>query len=120
MSWQCFLVEEGSFDLPIGAMWYGKLPEGPGGNCLGELADEYYRDHFPTRPPIIVMLPMRAHDGEIVAWPWCVDTKQSDDPHGGWAVTGEPPNITVSPSINAIGAYHGWLTDGVISDGLTT
>ena len=34
-----------------------------------------------------------------------------------WDVTGEPPNITVSPSINAgdgpgPGNWHGWIKDG--------
>jgi hypothetical protein len=112
MSWKCYLVEEGSFDLPVGAMWYGKLPEGPGGDCLGKLSDEYYRDNFPKRPPIIVMLPQKAKDGEIWAWPWCVDGIQSDPPHVGWTVTGDAPNITVHPSIHAIGTWHGWLQNG--------
>lgn len=118
MTWQCVLVDEGNFDLPVGSMWFGKMPDGPGGNCLGDLADEYYRDHYPTRAPIIVMLPMRGADGEIWAFPWCVDTVQSNEPHIGWMVTGEAPNITVSPSINAVGFYHGWLQNGVISDGV--
>ena len=39
----------------------------------------------------------------------------------GWDVTGELPNITARPSIlaHANGVheeYHGWLTDGVLSD----
>lgn len=33
-----------------------------------------------------------------------------------WTRTGEPPNITVSPSINYMGFYHGWLCEGVLSD----
>ena len=37
-----------------------------------------------------------------------------------WEVTGEPPNITVSPSINAgdgpgKGNWHGFITDGVMT-----
>ncbi len=34
-----------------------------------------------------------------------------------WTVTGEPPNITVSPSIyfpHEPGGWHGWLRDGVL------
>ena len=34
----------------------------------------------------------------------------------GWTITGEPPHLTAHPSINVIGAYHGWLKDGVLSD----
>lgn len=118
MPWNCYLVDEGSFDLPVGAMWYGKMPEGPGGNCLGNLSDEYYRDYFGKRPPLIVMLPAKNEHGEMFPWPWCVDTVQSSEPHAGWTVTGEAPNITVSPSIHAVGVYHGWLQNGVISDGI--
>lgn len=35
--------------------------------------------------------------------------------HLGWDVTGEPPNITVSPSIMDE-HYHGWIKDGVLTD----
>lgn len=50
-------------------------------------------------------------------WPWIVDQLASDS-NGGWTVTGEFPNITVTPSINATNVYHGWITNGVISDDL--
>lgn len=36
--------------------------------------------------------------------------------YGGWAVKGTPPNITVHPSINMNGRYHGFIKDGVITD----
>lgn len=32
----------------------------------------------------------------------------------GWTITGELPRITVSPSINVVGRWHGWIRDGVI------
>jgi hypothetical protein len=65
------------------------------------------------------------------AWPY--DTTNPNDPGycielpGGafidmnqikekWTVTGSLPNITVVPSINCIGRYHGFITDGIISD----
>lgn len=35
----------------------------------------------------------------------------------GWSLTGDrPENLTASPSINAVGSYHGWLQNGVLSD----
>lgn len=33
-----------------------------------------------------------------------------------WDVNGEPPNVTVSPSINLLGVWHGWIRNGVITD----
>ncbi len=70
-------------------------------------APEYWRDNAAKRPPLCVVLP----SGDWFA----VDGTASDNDHG-WTVTGNPPNITVSPSINAIGSYHGWLQNGVLSD----
>ena len=34
----------------------------------------------------------------------------------GWAVTGAPPALTVKPSVSIGGGWHGYVTDGVISD----
>lgn len=34
----------------------------------------------------------------------------------GWTIEGEMPNVTVRPSINQEGVYHGWITNGVLSD----
>ena len=32
----------------------------------------------------------------------------------GWKVTGALPNVTVHPSINIVGSWHGWIRAGVI------
>jgi hypothetical protein len=44
---------------------------------------------------------------------WWVDGPTTNGP--GWERSGEPPNVTATPSILTPG-YHGWLTDGVLSD----
>jgi hypothetical protein len=78
---------------------------------LRYLSPNYKRDHLGKRPPLVVKLP----DGSE----FCVDSMAFKDgvPYGdGWKVTGAPPLITVSPSINIPGYYHGWITNGVISD----
>lgn len=65
--------------------------------------------------PIVVKLP----DGT----PWCYmqgatnGAGRSDGWRSGWDFTGEPPNITCSPSI-ASGDYHGFLRNGVLTDDL--
>lgn len=123
MTWVCHQTEP--FDeLPwpsIGAMWEMHAPSGPDAPNCEWLSPEYWRDHFPRRGPIMVMLPGRTTSGEVTSWPFCVDSKARDEngwKANGWTVTGEIPNLTVSPSINAKGVYHGWLQGGVISDGL--
>lgn len=47
------------------------------------------------------------------AWVWHINDVSSRDGEGFWEVTGEPPDITVKPSIN-IGPeiWHGWITAG--------
>jgi hypothetical protein len=71
---------------------------------LGLISIHYWNDWADKRYPICVVCP----NGET----WEIDRKSSNG--DGWKVTGEGLNITVRPSINAIG-YHGWLTDGEFS-----
>lgn len=34
----------------------------------------------------------------------------------GWSVSGTAPSVTLSPSVNIGGGWHGYIRDGVISD----
>ena len=77
------------------------------------LSAEYEAERRTVRPPLLVFLPG-------TGW-WCIDAAYSA--HGrpvpdraSWSVTGDLPRITVSPSLNIPGAFHGWIRDGVISD----
>lgn len=75
-----------------------------------DLSDYYHRENKKHREPLFVMLP-----GRVL---FLVDGKCHSDgkKYGGWTVTGNPPNITVTPSINIGGIYHGFLKDGILSD----
>lgn len=48
---------------------------------------------------------------------WSPDCLSSESGQG-WTVTGELPDITVQPSVHQIGRYHGFVTDGVLTDDL--
>lgn len=64
-----------------------------------------------TRDPLVVRLPGGTD--------FCVDGptfSAGQRGSGGWTVTGEPTAITLSPSINIGGSYHGWIQNGVITD----
>ncbi len=75
------------------------------------LSTEYKRDWLGKRPPIFVVLP----NGDF----FCVDSCAQGSPNG-WTVTGEAPNITVTPSIHVLNGdnstrWHGFLTSGELA-----
>ena len=72
------------------------------------LAERYFREWAGIRDPFVVVLPV----GEF-----CVDSHEETS-EDGWQVLGEPPRITVRPSINIVGGWHGYITAGVISDNI--
>lgn len=46
----------------------------------------------------------------------CLDCPDTDPPHGHWTLTGEPPTVTVTPSLNVNNdQWHGWLTNGELT-----
>lgn len=112
MPTQCRLIDSELLEKPDhpqpGDMWYAEwVTNHP------FLSPQYKQNWADKRPPIIVCLP----NGQT----WLVDGLCGDG-HGGrkdygWTVTGEAPNITVSPSINDPG-YHGFLQNGVFTDDL--
>jgi hypothetical protein len=72
------------------------------------LSDQYWKRHSGHRAPIVVVLP-------TAGW-HCVDWMQVCDRrmYGGWDVAGDLPLISVTPSINIDGQWHGWLANGVL------
>jgi len=120
MPWQCRLVDDDDERmrlsvngvLPPGIMWHDPDLFPPAGSVRperGYLSPEYYRDHLGKRPALMVSLP----GGED----FCLDSCSSNNDYAhGWTVTGDAPNITVSPSINFTGRFHGFLTNGVLSE----
>jgi hypothetical protein len=97
-------------------MWFAPKmldPEHDGFYLEHILSAEYKRDWLGKRPPIFVCLPSASYKGG--RW-FCVDSRADGAGEGGWTVTGEPPCITVTPSINCVGEYHGFIRDGIIGD----
>ena len=76
----------------------------------GHLSD-YYSANNSHRQPLFLMLP-----GKHL---FLVDGKcwnQQLGRYGGWHVRGEAPNISVFPSIDISGTYHGCLSNGILGD----
>lgn len=101
----------------------------------------YYFNHNSSRPPLILAMPDASSkspryfmvDGQCYSnkctkcglrcWDKCKCGGEWN-PKGyydGWTVTGTPPLITVSPSVDfdeeGHKHYHGFIKDGVIGDG---
>ncbi len=110
MSWKCVLKECGLNRywpdiVEIGTMWLA--PYHLLGDRAKRLSPNYHSQWAGKRAPLVVCLPNNTF--------FCVDNMATDGGNG-WTVTGEAPLITVSPSINIVGSYHGWIKNGVISD----
>jgi len=111
MPWSIVLHEKHPEHSKVGDMWPAPwLVEDMAHSFF--LSDAYIAKWKGSsyRLPHIVRLP----DGSD----FCIDGPCYDNGkrYGGWEVTGEPPMVTLSPSINIRGYYHGWIKDGVISD----
>lgn len=69
------------------------------------------RQDLPDRKCWVVVLPDPR--GAI----WTTTTRASDPPHELWDITGEPPDMTVTPSIDVQveGGWHGHITNGELT-----
>lgn len=106
MPWPCRLIEEPKTPeawaaVRPGDMWLQKDRD----RQDPQLSESYRRHRAALRPPAVVCLPGNVR--------FCVD---ADYGVGGWDVRGEPPRLTVSPSIDAQGIYHGFLRGGILTD----
>jgi len=120
MPWQCRMREPPTTeerwggDVQIGEMWYAPwlLTEDGQPAAPDYLSTTYVEQRMGCRPPLMVRLP-----GGI---DFCIDSR-ADSPGGerGWHIEGKPPNLTLSPSINVLGVYHGFIRGGVITDDLS-
>lgn len=93
-------LDEKLWQFPVGAMYWA------------DWVPENWLTHHDPRGALTVQTP---------GGPWTIDQKASDATgfkETGWTRTGEPPLITASPSIHIVGAYHGFLVNGVLSDPL--
>lgn len=114
MPWTCQMVELAERDMvrevdgwrPVraGDMWWAD-PERDNDHEL-QLAPEHA-----GKRPLLVRLPGLC-DFAVYGPTW----KEGGPGPNGWRVEGEPPNLLISPSINLVGVYHGYIQNGVISD----
>jgi hypothetical protein len=136
VSWPCRLIaspeldEHGNVDVTkrqVGDMWFLTVP--PEELKNRNLTAQYFAENA-GRQPVVMMLPGRTYylvDGQCYSSDCtkckkkrreckCGDAYRPRGYYDGWKVTGTPPQLTVHPSINYEGRYHGYLKSGVIGD----
>lgn len=97
-----------------------------GGPWSGSMfLSDHYKAHVQReRRPICVIVPVSSNPGYGTGF--CIDSAPTMDRRAGWEVTvdlrslvvGQKPHITVAPSIDCKGIWHGFLQDGVMTDDL--
>lgn len=110
MAWSCKLIDRDVTTPAPGDMWYAyyMVQKELIGFCRENLlSDEYFRDWYGKRPPVVVMLP---GGFEVL-----VDGRIPGMGRRGWLVTGEPPRISVTPALYSP-HYRGWLQNGTLSE----
>lgn len=114
MAWPITYVAHPEGRRAVGDLW----PD-PGfpSDWLGPAYKAKLLLHPHYRPPLQVMLPGRHA--------FCVDSCPTDQPANSWTVSiegdlvdGHGVRLTVTPSIHIPGAYHGYVTGGMITDDL--
>ncbi len=111
MPWPCYMVEklkDRMFRLASGEIvTWSQLA--PGAMWVEKWSDE--PDH------LVVKLP-----GGCAGNEWDIDkgrllnAAKAGRSLPAWTRTGDPPNVTVTPSINWVGMYHGHLQNGTLTD----
>jgi hypothetical protein len=83
-----------------------------GGAVPESFAPHYLARPEPRRAPIVVVCPGPR-------W-FCIDQRAYDLANhqgwygDGWNVAGEAPSLTITPSINLVGTYHGYIESGIL------
>lgn len=115
------LVYVDTKQLKVGDMWFARDDAGEIVSVerrRGMNLSDFYWANNAWRPPLFVLLPIEYASGPGVAT-FSVDGKCYSGERGyydGWTVHGAPPAITIVPSINMVGRYHGFLQNGVVTE----
>lgn len=117
MPWQCFMVTHLDLDEPRQVYPTNKDVTTRVAYRLQDGTELLFRElpigamwQHPRRG-LCVKLP-----GDVM---WAMEEVSTDGKKTKWCILGTPPLISVTPSIDK-GIYHGFITNGIISDDLNT
>lgn len=112
MAWKIVFHGREPDNWQVGDMWYDE-----GWRHTHDLLSQHYLDCVQDqRPPLVVVLPPcdlfildRAFSTSPTKQGWQISLRSE-------LVVGETPQLTLTPSINCVGVYHGYIRDGIITD----
>lgn len=109
-------------ELRVGDMWFAPyLLEAEAQGRMEKLSGKYWAQHARRRAPLVVRLPGPC-DFAVDTLAWRTEAGADGVSRlrhlgDGWDVSGEPPLLVVSPSINIGGTYHGYLGSNGVAPG---
>ena len=122
MSWVCYIVERIKLDPHVEdserpGVWFTEMYRMPGTTELVQYKHLKVGAIWVGDRGIHVKLPgASGHNGwdmEAIANEW-KDGKIVREHK--WTITGTIPNVSATPSINCVGVYHGYVTNGIVTD----
>lgn len=115
--WRARADNPGGMRLEPGHCAFAPWALQPGHYVRQHLGANYLKLPEPRRAPIVIALPDLVNGKFQIWYPDEQAWSGTQGYHGdGWVVTGDLPKVSITPSINCVGSYHGWVKDGVISD----
>lgn len=110
-----FEIGEGVIRQKPGTSWRvplsHKVPHNAEGLTIGEVNSHLLSPEFKASGrDYLIFIKVPGSD-----FGWCIDYLYGGSAHG-WSVTGTFPDISINPSINHEGIYHGWVQSGELSD----
>lgn len=91
----------------IGAIWYDHRL------LAARHRPSLSQKYLAQRAPLVIALPGYDFPLDALEWKW--DGTKVIYHGNGWTISGDPPKITVTPSINLYGIWHGHITNGVVT-----
>lgn len=97
-------------ELPFGAAYEVADDGSPSSKYYWErISREYVAQHAGRRGLYLIKLPAASAKGEWFSPDWMWGRPSENPKREGWTVTGTLSDLSVSPSIDSQGSYHGFL-----------
>ena len=81
---------------------------------IPQRAGDFYWDTQDGKRKLVVAVPRPNPEQDWVLTVWTIDHKNTSD--ASWSWDGNQNAPTLSPSLHAVGLWHGWITNGELRE----